>query len=100
MIACLCINDDNKPASVPNEKWVQKNKEYTISFAMTVSPQKKLAFQLKEIDLDDSCAPYTWFLSSRFAIKKEDLQKLIIFIEECNGITLSVKQLMNQINNK
>jgi len=97
---CLCVNDENKPPGIPDDKWVEKGQEYTISFTMTVSPQKKLAFQLVEIELDDSCAPYSWFLSERFAVKNEDLETLISFIEECNEITYSVKELMNQINNK
>ncbi len=94
MIKCICIDAEDKPAQIPKEKWVEKDKEYTLAFSMTVSPQKKLAFQLQEIDLDDSCSPYTWFLASRFSFKKEDLPALIEFIKECNKITFSIKELM------
>jgi hypothetical protein len=61
---------------------------------MTVHPQKKLAFQLKEIELDESCSPYTWFLANRFAFRQEDIGKLIEFIKECNKITFSLSELM------
>jgi hypothetical protein len=98
MIKCLCIDDDNRPSKIPVEKWLEKGKEYTLQFSMTVHPQKKLAFQLQEIDLDDSCSPYTWFLASRFNFKKEDLPKLIEFIKECNKINFSVNELMKVTN--
>jgi len=98
MIKCLCINDSNKPTQIPNEKWLQKGTEYTLLFSMTVLPQKQLAFQLNEIDLDDSCSPYTWFLANRFAFRQEDLDKLIEFIQECNHITFSINELMKETN--
>ena len=94
MIKCLCINDKNKPTQIPQNKWIEMGKEYTILFSMTVLPQKELAFQLNEIELDDSCSPYEWFLANRFAFREEDLQRLIEFIQECNHIDFSVKELM------
>lgn len=98
MIKCLCIDDKNKPTQIPNEKWLEKGREYTLLFSMTVLPQKQLAFQLNEIELDDSCSPYTWFLANRFAFRQEDLDKLIEFIQDCNKITFSVNELMKEIN--
>jgi hypothetical protein len=98
MIKCLCVNDKDKPNQIPNEKWIEMGKEYTLLFSMTVLPQKQLAFQLNEIDLDDSCSPYTWFLASRFAFREEDLQKLIEFIQDCNKITFSINELVKEIN--
>jgi hypothetical protein len=98
MIKCLCINADNRPAKIPPTKWLEKGKEYTLAFSMTVLPQKQLAFQVDEIDLDDSCSPYTWFLANRFAFKKEDLDDLVEFIRDCNHITFSVKELMKETN--
>ena len=98
MIKCLCINDNNKPIQIPNEKWLEKGREYTLLFSMTVLPQKQLAFQVNEIDLDDSCSPFTWFLANRFAFRQEDLEKLAEFIHDCNKITFSVKELMKETN--
>lgn len=98
MIKCICINDKERPSRIPQEKWVEEGKEYTLAFSMTVHPQKKLAFQLQEIDLDDSCSPYTWFLANRFAFKEEDIPALIEFIKECNSITFSVNELMKVTN--
>jgi hypothetical protein len=98
MIKCLCVDADNRPSRVPESKWLEQGKEYTLAFTMTVYPQKKLAFQLQEIELDDSCSPYEWFLASRFNFKQEDLEKLIEFIQECNQITFSVNELMKVTN--
>jgi hypothetical protein len=98
MIKCLCIDDSNKPNQIPKDKWVEKGKEYTILFSMTVLPQKQLAFQLNEIDLDDSCSPYTWFLANRFSFRREDLEALIDFIQECNRINFTINELKKTIN--
>jgi hypothetical protein len=57
MIKCVCIDNDNRPNKVPENKWLEKDKEYTLAFCITVLPQKELAFQLQEIELDDSCSP-------------------------------------------
>lgn len=98
MIKCVCIDNENRPSKIPVNKWLKKDKEYTLAFSMTVHPQKKLAFQLQEIELDESCSPYTWFLANRFAFRKEDTDKLIEFIKECNQITFSVNELMKVTN--
>jgi 1,4-alpha-glucan branching enzyme len=98
MIKCVCIDAEDRPSKIPQHKWLEKGKEYTLAFSMTVLPQKKLAFQVQEIDLDDSCSPFTWFLANRFAFREEDLKKLTEFIQECNHITFSVKKLMKETN--
>ena len=98
MIKCVCIDAENRPSKIPQHKWLEKDKEYTLAFSMTVLPQKKLAFQVQEIDLDDSCSPYTWFLANRFAFRQEDLEKLAEFIQDCNHITFSVNELMKETN--
>jgi hypothetical protein len=53
MIKCVCIDAEDRPSKIPQHKWLEKGKEYTLAFSMTVLPQKKLAFQVQEIDLDD-----------------------------------------------
>jgi len=51
---------------------------------------------LDEIDLDESCSPYSFFLAKRFAFRQEDLQRLIEFIKECTEVNISIKELMKQ----
>lgn len=96
MIKCICINDKNRPSRVPASKWVKEGQEYTVIFTMVVLPQKTLAVQIDEIDLDESCAPYSFFLANRFAFRKEDMQKLIDFIKQCTEVNMSIKDLMRQ----
>lgn len=105
MIKCVCINDKNRPSKIPESKWVKEGEEYNVIFTLVVLPQKTLAVQINEIDLDESCRPYSFFLANRFAFRKEDLERLIEFIKECTLVNMSIKELMNQtetieVNNK
>lgn len=96
MIKCICIDDSKRPKEIPPEKWVKKGEEYSIIFAIVVLPQRQLALQLDEIDLDESCMPYEYFLAKRFAFRKEDIDELVEFIKECGQVNLSIKEIMEQ----
>ena len=98
MIKCVCIDDKNRPSTVPETKWIKAGQASPVIFTLVVLPQKTLAVQLDEIDLDESCAPYTFFLANRFGFTKENLEKLIAFIEQCNHVNMSIKHLMKQTN--
>lgn len=96
MVPCICINDQNKPRTIPKNKWVVKGNEYTVIYTVTVLPQKQLAFHLAEIELDESCAPYTYFLASRFAFTQENLLKLMELIKNCSETDFSMDELLKQ----
>lgn len=98
MIKCICIDDTEKPSIVPEERWVKEGSEYTIVFVTTVLPQRKMAFMLEEIELDDSCFPYQYYLAERFAFSPKELRKLEAFIKECDEIGDQVKDLLSQVN--
>jgi len=100
MIKCICIDDKNRPSKVPESKWVKKGQEYTVIFTLIVLPQKTLAVQLDEIDLDESCMPYSFFLANRFSFRQEDMGKLIDFIEECTEVNMSIQELLKQTNER
>lgn len=100
MIKCICIDDKNRPKEIPENKWVKEGEEYTVIFTLFVLPQKKLAIQVNEINLDESCEPYTFFLASRFAFRVEDMEMLIEFIWECNEVNISIKDLMEQTHER
>jgi hypothetical protein len=100
MVKCICIDDKNRPSKIPQNKWLKEGEEYTVIFTLRVLPQKTLAVQLEEIDLDESCMPYEFFLANRFAFTKDELEKLIALIEECNDISLSIKDLLKQTNER
>lgn len=94
MIKCVCINDKDKPKQIPQHKWVVKDKEYTVIFVLHVLPQNTLAFQLAEINLDKSCAPFEYFCSSRFGFTYDELSKLYDFEKECSEISKSIKEVL------
>jgi hypothetical protein len=96
MIQCACINDKERPNEIPEGKWLKKGQIYTVIFAIVVLPQRELGLQLDEIDLDESCAPYEYFLANRFAFLKDDLYKLQEFIKQCGQVHLSINELMKQ----
>lgn len=96
MIECICIDDKNKPSTIPPNKWIKKDTKYNIIAARVVLPQKQLAVQLLEISLDESCAPFTYFLGRRFVIKEDDMINLIELIEETISIDKSIKEMLKE----
>ena len=96
MIPCVCIDDSRKPRMIPKDKWLVKDKEYHVIFTVTVLPQKQLAFHLSEINLDESCKPYEYFLASRFAFTQENLLLLMELIKDCSETEFSIEELLEQ----
>jgi hypothetical protein len=96
MVECICINDEKRPKEIPVSKWVKKDEKYHVIYTVTVLPQKQLAFHLAEISLDECCLPYEYFLSFRFAFTEEGLKQLMELIRECNDISFSLDELLEQ----
>jgi len=96
MVTCICINDKNKPRAIPKAKWLVKDQEYTVIFTTTVMPQKQLAVHLAEIELDETCFPYEYFLASRFAFTQENLLLLMELIKDCSDTSFSMDELLKQ----
>lgn len=72
----ICINDSNRPNEVPTSRWVKKDEEYTIISVCWMTQQEMYGCKLEEINNDD-LFPYSFFALSRFAIKKEEIDKAI-----------------------
>jgi nuclear transport factor 2 (NTF2) superfamily protein len=100
MIKCICIDDSNRPSKIPSEKWIKKDSEYNIICAMYVMPQGKIAVQLDEIILDESCAPYEYFLAERFAFTDKGLKDLIQLIADSTRINNEIKRSLYIINER
>jgi len=82
MIPCFCINDKNKPAQVPKEKWVVQDERYHITYVTRVLPQNVLAYFIYEKPLTEDCLPFEFFLSTRFALTKENCEKVMQMYRE------------------
>ena len=95
-IRCFCIDAKNKPKEIPENKWVKEGNEYHVYFIITVLPQKQLGFILEEIELDESCTPYEFFLSHRFMFNPEDLDRLMQLIKDCTDTKFSVDEVIKQ----
>jgi len=95
-VKCVCINDKNKPSEIPANKWIKEGNEYHVYFIITVLPQKQLGFLLEEIELDETCKPYEYFLSHRFMFNPEDLDKLMQLIKDCTETKFSVEEVIKQ----
>lgn len=98
MIEAICIDASNKPNDIPNNKWLVEGEIYHIIYTVTVLPQQKLGFHIAEIDLDETCHPYEYFLSERFAIMEEDIEALEQLIKDCSEADINVGELMKEIN--
>jgi len=85
----ICIDDERRPVEIKPEKWVKKNRPYTvIGIGRTIDGS--IGFQLKEIVLGKESYPFDCFAPIRFAIPyqpktdalAEELADLGIEVEE------------------
>jgi hypothetical protein len=82
----VCINDKNRPESIPLDRWVKKDKEYTIIEINKMNIQGGiLGCKLAEINNDD-LFPYSHFSLERFAMyqppSKKELAEADLLVEE------------------
>lgn len=96
MIKAICVDDSGRPKEIPESKWLVKGEIYHVIYTVTVLPQKKLAFHLYEIDLDETCKPYEYFLSNRFGFLSEDIIKLSELIKDCCDTDFSMDELLEE----
>ena len=94
MVECICLNDANKPAEIPQLKWIKKGNTYNVLYTVVVLPQRQLGFQLHEIELTENEMPYEYFLAHRFGFTQENLLKLIELIKDCSDTDFSMDELM------
>lgn len=86
MVKSICINDSNKPKEIPEQKWIKKDNEYTITHIFIHPNQGGIqGVHLKELTLKD-CGLYETYKLSRFAFKKDDLQELIQLAKLCSEL--------------
>jgi len=96
MCKALCINNKNRPKEIPQNKWLKEGQEYEIIYTTLCKPQNKIGVHLAEIELDESCAPYEYWLISRFGFTEENLKLLQELIKNCNETDFSITELLEQ----
>ena len=97
-VRAICIDDKNKPAEIPTDKWVKQEEPYTIIHVTVHQNQNNIqGVTLAELTLDESCAPYEAFKLKRFAIRLEDLQELIDLMLNCTELNeVDIKALIEE----
>lgn len=99
MCRVICIDDANRPKEIPKNKWVIKKQEYTVIWVYYSIPSKTMAFDLAEITLDESCAPYSIFSAKRFAIHEDDLEEFLQLMKDCTDFNdIDIEELIKQEN--
>ena len=97
MIACICINDKHRPREIAESKWIKKGEQYRITHVFYHPNQGIQGVSLYEKPLDEFCHPYVSFGMFRFAIKSDDLQKLIELMKDCTSLNdIDVQQLLEE----
>ena len=96
MVEAICINDKNKPKEIPQSKWLKEGSKYNVIYTCKCLPSNDIGCHLSQIDLDETCNPYTYFKLNRFAFTEENLKKLIELIKECTETDFSLEQLLEQ----
>lgn len=97
MIPCICINDKHRPREIAESKWVKKGEEYRISHIYWHPNQGIQGCDIYEKPLDHTCYPFKTFALFRFAIKSEDLDKLIQLMKDCTSLSdVDVQKLLEE----
>ena len=74
-IKVVCVDDSNRPESLPSSRWIKKDEHYTILEIVKMRIQGGvLGCKLQEINNDDMF-PYTHFALTRFRpLSDQELQ--------------------------
>jgi hypothetical protein len=95
-IECICIDGKNRPPEVFPQKWINEGTKYHIVHVSYHPNQGIQGVYLKEVNLKH-CEPYDTYRLNRFAIREEDLPKLIELMKACTELNeINIKQLIEE----
>lgn len=96
-VPCICINSKNRPKEVPARMWISEGMEYTITHVAVMLRQNRLqGVLLKEVQLKD-CDPYEYYAMNRFAVRLQDLEKLVELISLCSELNhVDIEKLLEE----
>lgn len=73
-IPVICIDDSNRPESIPLSKWIVAGKPYTITEFWILNVQNRMiGVKLAEVNLD-GCTLYTCYQLTRFGIPIPEME--------------------------
>lgn len=98
MIPCTCIDDKNRPADFPLNRWVKEGDKYRITALYICLPQNVLGYSIYEKPCTEDCYPYQYFLSTRFSVTKEAAQQLLQMLKD-QAESLSDEQIKQLFKN-
>ena len=100
MVRVICIDDKNKPNIIPKEHWVKEEDEYiVIRVATSLHENSKnvLMFDLAEKDISEY-EPYGAFRATRFAVHKDDIEKLEELAKMCTELNnIDINELVKEL---
>lgn len=99
-IRALCIDEEDKPQQIPQEKWVIENEVYQITYIFIMANQGFIrGCEIAEHDISNH-APYNCYRLSRFAIFEEDMHLFKELVKQCDLMNqISTEQLNDFIKN-
>lgn len=86
MIECVCIDAGSKPKEVHLGQWLQQGFKYHITHVYYQPKQGIQGCALKEVRLGKESAPYETYRLSRFAVTKDNLDKLMQMMKDCSEL--------------
>lgn len=98
MIPCLCIDDTNRPETIPDSKWIKKGDKYHITHLYFHPLQNTQAVELYEKPLGHQSLPYVSYKLSRFAFDKKHIPALLELAKECSMLNdIDINKLWEEL---
>lgn len=98
-VRIVCINDKDRPQEIPLNKWPKKDEWYTMTHLYYHPVQLVQGIDIAEMELGPEEYPYGTYKLSRFAVHKDDLEKLKQMVEDCNNLNdVDINKLLEESN--
>ena len=85
-VIVICVDDTRIPKEIPKEKRVKAGTSYHVVKIVVCQPQNRLGYWLEEIDLDETCKPFEYWLSDRFVLLGECQQAFIEMVQSHDAL--------------
>lgn len=76
MVPCICIDSSGKPEEIIFKEWIEKGKQYHITYVVFHPLQGINGVYLKEVSLSEKSHPFETYKITRFGFTKENLERM------------------------